>query len=380
MQLTASDWLGASCLRNFANVSGVLSVQDTLIIIDIDAEIRGIVVAESDEVIEKNAAASLDLTVYAKAVFWLLSFGLIAVWVIYAVQPFFLAALTVIPRWVWPLFGGLVLLLMSRWWRAVHWRISFLLCCLFCLVTLEEPRSLLRQFLPVTSPGPGSSRLCVLSVNCSSSGDVIEDLLVHSPDLILIQESPSLEQLEHWGRKLWGGQFGVAVGKDCSLLARGRLVESQVDRQGNFISATWQPDAANRIQVCSLRLWPQPIRLDFWSRDYWNSYALVKHRQINQMDQLCTQIASASGHIPLIVGGDFNSPAGDSTEMGLQGLGLREAFAIAGRGWGKTITGDFPFHRIDRLWTSCELGVVSVTAHRSRHTDHRLVKCLLDLE
>lgn len=89
MQLTALDRLGASCLGNFANVSGVLSVQDTLIIIDIDAEIRGIVVAESDEVIEKNAAASLDLTVYTKAVFWLLSFGLIAVWVIYAVQPFF---------------------------------------------------------------------------------------------------------------------------------------------------------------------------------------------------------------------------------------------------------------------------------------------------
>jgi len=337
------------------------------------------IVDESNGLISKESGACTDLATGSLLFLWLLPFAAILVWGIYLVQPEMLAALTVIPRWVWPPMGLLAALLTWRRRRMLPWRLSVILWCLFVGVYLEEVRSMGRLAIPVTDVSPESIRLCVLSVNCSSSGTVIEDLLPDSPDLILIQESPSRDQLQQWGEQLWGDDFGIVFAQDCAILARGQLIETAIDRQGIYAMARWRPTAEVEIDVTSLRLWPPPVRADYWTPDCWRSYAEVRRRQVNQIGQILTQLASSTERLPLIVGGDFNSPAGDVSEQSLHELNLRDAFVMAGRGWGKTITNDFPFHRIDRIWTSPSLRTISVTAHSTRHTDHRLVKCLLDI-
>lgn len=303
----------------------------------------------------------------------------VAIWIALLWQPAKLALITVIPRWGW-LFMGLFLAGVTwNWRRRYSWRAALVAWALFAWCCLEEPQSLLRTMVRLDGSGGTETRLCILSINCSSNRKVLEDLIPHRPDLVLIQESPSQADLEVWGQKLWGENYGVVYAQDCAILSRGKLTTLPAERQGTCAMARWQPAEGGEFLVASLRLWPQPLRIDFWNRDCWNSFAFVRRRQVEQIAAIGRVLKAEAGQGPVLVGGDFNSPAGDISERPLQELELSESFARAGRGWGKTITSDFPFHRIDRIWLTDDVQPVSVTAHRAGGTDHRLVKCLIDL-
>jgi endonuclease/exonuclease/phosphatase (EEP) superfamily protein YafD len=89
--------------------------------------------------------------------------------------------------------------------------------------------------------------------------------------------------------------------------------------------------------------------------------------------------ADVRGSVPLIVGGDFNAPAGDAVFRLLRPR-LRDAFAEAGCGWGNTIINDFPFARIDQIWIGRHWQAIAVQAQPSAHSDHRIVIADLLLE
>ncbi|MGD0111676.1 MAG: endonuclease/exonuclease/phosphatase family protein, partial [Armatimonadota bacterium] len=80
---------------------------------------------------------------------------------------------------------------------------------------------------------------------------------------------------------------------------------------------------------------------------------------------------------PIILGGDFNAPAGDAV-FSLLRPRLRDAFAEAGRGWGNTWSSTLPLVRIDQVWVSKEWRAVNVVARWAGPSDHRMVVC--DLE
>ena len=80
----------------------------------------------------------------------------------------------------------------------------------------------------------------------------------------------------------------------------------------------------------------------------------------------------------MIVGGDFNAPQRDAA-LSVLGPQLRDAFPEAGQGWGDTIINEAPFLRIDQVWISPTLHPRTVTAHRTIHSDHRLVVCDLEI-
>jgi len=58
---------------------------------------------------------------------------------------------------------------------------------------------------------------------------------------------------------------------------------------------------------------------------------------------------------------------------------LTDAFVQAGRGWGGTHLNELPILRIDQVWLSGEWRALSVTAHRTRNSDHRVVVCDISL-
>ena len=77
---------------------------------------------------------------------------------------------------------------------------------------------------------------------------------------------------------------------------------------------------------------------------------------------------------PVIVGGDFNAPAGDPA-IGLLSPRFKDSFRSAGVGWGDTIVNTMPIHRIDQVWVSDAFKPMRVEAVKSINSDHRKVVC-----
>lgn len=85
-----------------------------------------------------------------------------------------------------------------------------------------------------------------------------------------------------------------------------------------------------------------------------------------------------AGARPLIVAGDLNAPESSPVIRALLGLGLRDAFSSAGRGYGFSYghalrPGFFSFLRIDHVLVSAEIGVVDAFAGGAQASDHRPV-------
>jgi len=77
---------------------------------------------------------------------------------------------------------------------------------------------------------------------------------------------------------------------------------------------------------------------------------------------------------PIILGGDFNAPAGDAV-LRLLRPRLHDAFREGGRGWGNTVLNDLPVLRFDQTWLSGDLRATRVHARKTQRSDHRMVVC-----
>ena len=80
---------------------------------------------------------------------------------------------------------------------------------------------------------------------------------------------------------------------------------------------------------------------------------------------------------PLVVAGDLNAPDSSAVLGNLRAVGLVDAFARAGRGWGytygHTLRPAFSFLRIDHVLASPEFDVVDAFAGGADASDHRPV-------
>ena len=74
----------------------------------------------------------------------------------------------------------------------------------------------------------------------------------------------------------------------------------------------------------------------------------------------------------IIIAGDFNVPARMQSLAPLR-ESLRDAWQVAGSGWGATVPEFLPLTRIDHVWVSESIEVVSVRVRRLAGSDHRAV-------
>ena len=301
----------------------------------------------------------------------------IALAIVHTWRPDPLAALTVAPPWAW-LVPGLALTIFDlrsrRGWLVVGgWLI-------FGLAFAGEPRGLARGLARRGTLAPGAGRppegsIRVVSLNCAIGNPrAADEVAAYGPDIVLLQESPGRAEVERLARAWFGAEAGVVAGPDAALVVRGRAEAADLPAaiRGYFVQARVVLARGPEVEVVSTRLVPAVFRLDLWSPDCWREQAANRRQRRRQARAIADRVRACP--VPVIVGGDMNAPPGDGALREF-GPGLADAFDAAGLGWGDTIIDEAPFLRIDQVWAGPALRPLAVTAHRTIHSDHRLVVC-----
>lgn len=304
----------------------------------------------------------------------------IAVSVCYGFRPDALAAVTVFPVWIWlglglPLTG----LGYSRTTKRPFVVVAFL-WLLYFIIFAEEPKSLLRfqripthQWQLARAQGKG---LRVVSLNCRGSEEAVAEIAQVQPDIVLLQEGLGGEETQRVARFLFREKAGILWNGDTAILVRGTiqpvphpraLRETCVHGHVRLISGL-------ETDVVSVHLMPNIVRTDLWSPDCWRAHKANRQARREQLRVIVRHLKTVPANRPLIVGGDFNAPAGDAV-FRLLPSHLHDAFREGGIGWGNTFHNDFPILRIDQIWVSKHFWAVAVFALKTLHSDHRMVAC-----
>jgi endonuclease/exonuclease/phosphatase (EEP) superfamily protein YafD len=127
-----------------------------------------------------------------------------------------------------------------------------------------------------------------------------------------------------------------------------------------------------RLGVVDVHLHLPYLRPRFWSAAAWRAAAERFRIREDQMHVAVGAAKAFDSDLPVLVGGDFNTPPGDLLFRALP-EGLRDSFRVAGVGMGNTIVNDMPISRIDYVWAPEALETHSAVARRTNHSDHRLV-------
>lgn len=305
------------------------------------------------------------------------SIGLLGVMVIVYVGQFdACAAMTLFPIWVWLIPGFLLLGLARRANRRVR-RTVAALWMVGSLVLADAPLSLVRQFtqaLPHTRVHDESFVLRVITLNCASIPDAIAEAERFDPDIVLIQESPGEAAVNRIARQLYGRDAGVLWGVDASIIARGSITPISIPAAsaGDFVHARIRLESGRTVEAVSLRLSPSPVRLDHWNPDCWNRYTQDRRTRRSELARLVQHLEPMSSETPVVIGGDFNAPPGDAIFRLLRSR-FRDVFPQSGLGWGNTILNEWPFLRIDQIWSSNHFSPVAAIAQHTEHSDHRMV-------
>lgn len=302
-------------------------------------------------------------------------FLLISVSVCYTVQPDICAAVTVYPSWCWFVGGLCLALILLRTKRQRVALTSIGLWFVFLIVFADTPLSLWRGLwnppdAVAQVAQPGQIPLRVISLNAHGSSKAVAALEQWQPDLILIQETPGAGTLREVGQTMLGQNSGLLAGVDASILSRAPL--EPVASSVNYTIGKVKVKTGQEVIVVSLRLTPPPFRADLWNPECWRAYRDQRIFQRDELRQLSRRLSELPSNLPLIAGGDFNVNPRDPIFQELP-PGLRDAFSIAGVGWGNTITNEAPFLRIDQVWINNFLNSVQVFSAVASNTDHRLV-------
>ncbi len=300
----------------------------------------------------------------------------------FAIRPDAGAVVTVWPAWCWAIIGITVTAIAyCRSWRRIILA-AVVLWIGFTLWFVEELRSLGRRAAATTremfrEPEQGK-RLRVVSLNCQGGDEraVLETMALDA-DIVLLQESP--RHLERIATAVFGHEAAWVRGLDASMIWRGQLLADLTEpRSAHIARARIRLRSGIETEVVSLRLPPPPFRVDIGSADCWRAYAADRRHRRDILRAIVESLESWRGSTPLIMGGDFNAPQGDAI-FDLMRPRLRDAFDVAGMGWGNTIVNDLPVLRIDQIWISHQFQAVQVRALRTEHSDHRMVVCDLKL-
>ena len=291
------------------------------------------------------------------------------------------SAVTLLPFWVWGIIGiGLSLIAWQLHRRIWHLLLSFIWACVTLFYSDDLSRLILSHLSsPILTRTPATGlHLRVISLNCAGQMPAASEAGSWKPDIVLLQESPSSNDVATLTREWFGDAGDFLVGWDCSIISRGQLSRLSEMKTTEFTRAQLTLPQVRSIEVVSLRFMPPETRLDLWSADCWRAHGEDRLMRKEQMEQLVAHIGGFKSDVPYIVGGDFNCPAGDAVSRLLKPR-LKDTFREGGMGWGNTGINEIPISRPDQIWVSRDFHTVAVWAVKTLNSDHRMVVCDLVL-
>lgn len=293
----------------------------------------------------------------------------------YLVRSDGLYAVTIWPPIAWLLIPFLLFLISLRKKNRFR-RGLVVLWLLFFLVFSEEPLALWHSIV-----AGGKANLTVVTLNCAGgSPEAAAEVAAYHPDIVLLQESPSEQEVAKLASRLYGDQAAHLHGVDASILVRGTLEPIELPKgTGDFVAAHATLAGGQKLAIVSLRLQPPIFRLDYWNPACWQDYAENRRLRREELLTIAEFIRAKVGNEPILLGGDFNTPP-DPGVTGCLTPELRDAYPESGTLWGYTAVNEFPLARIDQIWVSQGFSPISTTAFKTVNSDHRLVRCHLKVE
>lgn len=328
------------------------------------------------------------LTVALRAVI-LMAFALpLAWWALWswgAERHWVLGALQYAPFWGWLLPSLLVFLL--SWSQPWLWRALALSGCLVVLgplMGLEWPRE---------ESGSGHVRVMTYNIKAYHSVDrpeglapVIWEIAQHDPDVIVMQDAGQAEadevKVTSETRQLIGprqyfafGQYIVASKyplKDCGKGFMNYFGETHTYVRC-VITVHGKDIDVYSVHLLSPRKGLNALRFErFAGRHEWQRS--MQARQIQSEKLIQDYLARGR---PAIIAGDFNSPQRSRVIENFEAAGLRDAFEVAGVGYGYThghsLKPGMSINRIDHILVTPDLAVAAAEVGGHEGSEHRPV-------
>jgi vancomycin resistance protein VanJ len=305
---------------------------------------------------------------------------LFSVFFLYTLRPDSCAALTFFPAWTWFLAGFLTA--VPGLWPSKRFTILIILAwIIFCVIFVEEWKGFARKLTTsekkIQTLHENGQTIRVISLNCAGANlKAAEEVIRYEPDIVLLQEAPSRIECKNLAKKLFGNNYAAMWNTDTAILAKGRLqTNSALDVENPFAAyarVLLAPDI--QVQLVSLHLIPPTIDTNIWSPKCWTNHTKDRHLRRNQIAQLLFPLDYLPESVPIILGGDFNVPAGDTCIRILKPR-LRDTFSENGFGWPHTAVNQIPLFRVDQIWISKQIKTCAVYARKTENSDHRMVVC-----
>ena len=248
-----------------------------------------------------------------------------------------------------------------------------------------------RQSAPASVPDGVSLRVMTYNVQLWQSAyarGVVDEIQKADPDVLLLQDAraagPTIldEFLKTWkvasfGQYIIASKFPILDRVVGDISYRGEthtFLRARVNVRGRNVTLSTAHFATPRDALSTFRSPKLLASPEFWA-------ASVPRIQRNLSDRMVQARALADDlrHVedPLVVGGDFNVPASSLASRTLTDLGLVDAFAAGGRGYGYTFGHTLrlrrSFLRLDRILASRHFTVVSSHVGGASGSDHRPV-------
>lgn len=298
-------------------------------------------------------------------------------------------AITVLPFWAWGFVGLALAGLSFLIFRSRLALVVTLLWLVTIIIGADETRPLLRFTAEPPRPGPpadfsGKKALRVVSLNCKRFNPVsVEETLAWEPDIILLQEAPFPGRLLEIAKKLYPTgrpQDHVVGGYDCAVLARGKVVPLS-DRS----AANIRPDLVHvlpcavqfedrMVHVVCVHLQGAVTNMSLYKKSTWELH--YRNRQSRRSEMILARVwlhaLNLNSTAPIIIGGDFNAPAGDAVFRELE-PDFTDAFRATGSGWANTFPNATPLVRIDYIFANQHLTPIRSSTVQTANSDHRMV-------
>lgn len=287
-----------------------------------------------------------------------------------------------LPQLLWA-GPGLVLLPLTAWY-ARRWVWLPLVTVLFVAGPVMG-FCWSRQTAPGGMPDGVPLRVMTFNVQLWQSAyapDVVNEIREAHPDVLLLQDARAAghtvldEFLKDWkvaefGQYIIASKFPILDPIVGDISYRGET--------HTFLRARINVDGQNIVVSTAHFSTPRDALNAFRTPEFWAVGVPSIERNLSDRMVQARALADDLRHVegPLIVGGDLNVPPPSLASRTLTGLGLVDAFAAGGRGYGYTFGHSLrlrqSFLRLDRILVSRHFTAVAAHVGAAGASDHRPV-------